>query len=480
MAIGHLADRLRGGEPFVQAWPRHEPVLTRDGAARIAGTAEPQGLRHRRAERPAGRQGARRGPRLPGLDRACSGRLCLRHDPGPAAAGGNQAPGHQVDNFPRLTTDRRLRRPSIGAPEAHPSVDTVMAAKGQFLQRFGKRATVRRRGRLRACADDGSGARAIWRVRPAGGGSFDSFFSPFSAPRAPVERPVDSSRAPSPRKLDVQPTGGSVLVLGDSMADWLAYGLEDALGDPPDLAVVRKNRATSGLIRYDCRNEKQDWAQVIREAIAATKPKFIVMMVGLNDRMSIRDRVPPSTAPRARRGRKPRRRAAAPASAPEQPATPPDAKPEARTPSRRRPNSRRSPRPTQSRRAAPPRPIALYEFRTDEWAAYLHQADRRHDRRAEKRRRAGVLGRPAVDPRAEIDERHAVSQRPLPRPRGEGRHQLHRRVGRLRRRQRPLHPAGRRTSKARPAGCAPATACISPGPARASSRIISSVKSAAC
>ena len=29
LAIGHLADRLRGGEPFVQGWPRHERVLTR-------------------------------------------------------------------------------------------------------------------------------------------------------------------------------------------------------------------------------------------------------------------------------------------------------------------------------------------------------------------------------------------------------------------------------------------------------------------
>jgi len=28
LAIGHLADRLRGGEPFVQPWPRHEPVLS--------------------------------------------------------------------------------------------------------------------------------------------------------------------------------------------------------------------------------------------------------------------------------------------------------------------------------------------------------------------------------------------------------------------------------------------------------------------
>jgi peptidoglycan hydrolase-like protein with peptidoglycan-binding domain len=30
LAIGHLADRLRGGGPIVQAWPRDERVLTRD------------------------------------------------------------------------------------------------------------------------------------------------------------------------------------------------------------------------------------------------------------------------------------------------------------------------------------------------------------------------------------------------------------------------------------------------------------------
>jgi hypothetical protein len=30
LAIGHLADRLRGGGPIVQAWPRDERVLTLD------------------------------------------------------------------------------------------------------------------------------------------------------------------------------------------------------------------------------------------------------------------------------------------------------------------------------------------------------------------------------------------------------------------------------------------------------------------
>ena len=80
-----------------------------------------------------------------------------------------------------------------------------------------------------------------------GGQSFDSFFSPYlgaaHASRARRSTPAARRRRSKP---DAQPTGGSVLVLGDSMADWLAYGLEDALGDPPDLGVVRKNRASSG------------------------------------------------------------------------------------------------------------------------------------------------------------------------------------------------------------------------------------------
>jgi peptidoglycan hydrolase-like protein with peptidoglycan-binding domain len=30
LAIGHLSDRLRGAEPFIQPWPRNERVLSRD------------------------------------------------------------------------------------------------------------------------------------------------------------------------------------------------------------------------------------------------------------------------------------------------------------------------------------------------------------------------------------------------------------------------------------------------------------------
>ncbi len=117
---------------------------------------------------------------------------------------------------------------------------------------------------------------------------FPGFGQPSSTDRSTPQ--ADYSRAPAPKKPEVAPTS-SILVLGDSMADWLAYGLEEALSDTPELGVIRKHRASSGLIRYDVRNETQTWAQVARELIAADKPRYIVMMIGLHDRQAIRERV---------------------------------------------------------------------------------------------------------------------------------------------------------------------------------------------
>ena len=45
-----------------------------------------------------------------------------------------------------------------------------------------------------------------------GGGGFDTFFGPWGG--RPAERPVDYSHAPPPKKVEGQPAGGSVLVLG--------------------------------------------------------------------------------------------------------------------------------------------------------------------------------------------------------------------------------------------------------------------------
>ena len=171
-------------------------------------------------------------------------------------------------------------------------------AKSALVQWFGRRAAV---VAVALCGVALMTMPVLAQFGQRGGGMFD-FFGPFSGqPRynSPGERAQDFSKAPPPRKLDNQPPN-TVVVFGDSMADWLAHGLEDALGDTPDIAVLRKNRATAGLIRYDTRNENQDWPQVIRETFAQSKPNFVVMMVGLNDRQSLRDRPiqagPPSAA----------------------------------------------------------------------------------------------------------------------------------------------------------------------------------------
>ena len=119
------------------------------------------------------------------------------------------------------------------------------------------------------------------------------------------EAPVDYSRAPGPSQKKPEATT-PIVVMGDANADWLAYGLEDAFSEKPEIGVVRKHRTDSGLIRYDARRDVE-WPQVAREIIAADKPKFIVMMIGNNDRQTIREKQPPVGAAGARRPRRNRR-----------------------------------------------------------------------------------------------------------------------------------------------------------------------------
>lgn len=107
------------------------------------------------------------------------------------------------------------------------------------------------------------------------------------------QAPVDNSRAPAARKLDPKaepvPTTTSVMVLGDGMADWLAYGLENAFADAPEIGIVRKNKIHSGLIRYDVKGDL-DWWHVARDILGAEKPDYVVMMLGVGDRQNIREK----------------------------------------------------------------------------------------------------------------------------------------------------------------------------------------------
>ena len=116
------------------------------------------------------------------------------------------------------------------------------------------------------------------------------FFAPFQQ-QAPQRRVIeDNSRAPAAAKRETVPER-NVLVLGDGMADWLAYGLEDLYTEQPDMGVIRKHKTVSGLIRYQPKGDPADWAAAAKGILATEKPDAIVVMLGLNDRIPIREPV---------------------------------------------------------------------------------------------------------------------------------------------------------------------------------------------
>lgn len=107
------------------------------------------------------------------------------------------------------------------------------------------------------------------------------------------ETPAESAHAPPPRKVEVRPEQTmpttNVVVVGDGMADWLAYGLEDAFADAPEVSILRKHKTFSGLLKYDPKSDL-DWWHVARDILAQERPSYIVMMLGVSDRQNIRER----------------------------------------------------------------------------------------------------------------------------------------------------------------------------------------------
>src|SRR5215468_10199737 len=160
------------------------------------------------------------------------------------------------------------------------------------------------------------------------------------------ERPADYSHAPpaTPR----EDATVKIVVMGDASADWLAYGLEDAFSEKPEIGIVRKHRTDSGLIRYDQRRDIE-WPQLSREIIAAEKPNLVVMMIGNNDRQAIREKAPPP-APANAQPIQP---------APPVPAPPPDLE--------RQPVEQQHP---------PMTPYGPWEFQSEKWErAYIKRID---------------------------------------------------------------------------------------------------------
>lgn len=118
---------------------------------------------------------------------------------------------------------------------------------------------------------------------------------------APVVRDLGPARAPSvaprrvapatvvvrdqPSKPVVEATT-FVVVMGDSLADLMVAGLGEAFEDVPEVAIVRRSRPNSGLVRSDF----YDWPKSVQDLLSSPdKVSFAVMMAGANDRQVIRE-----------------------------------------------------------------------------------------------------------------------------------------------------------------------------------------------
>jgi uncharacterized protein len=181
------------------------------------------------------------------------------------------------------------------------------------------------------------------------------------------EEPPDYSHAPpaTPRKDATI----KILVMGDANADWLAYGLEDAFSEKSEIGIVRKHRTDSGLIRYDQRKDSE-WPQVAREIIAAEKPKYIVMMVGNNDRQTIREKAPPAAPLAAPKVNAQQPTKGSPSAVPSVPPAQPD--PEQQTPEPPQAPERANMTPEQARQAS----LGPWDFHMDKWElAYIRRID---------------------------------------------------------------------------------------------------------
>ncbi len=107
--------------------------------------------------------------------------------------------------------------------------------------------------------------------------------------RQPRDRePMSVATPPPPHNSDAAPAKTG-MVIGDSMAEWLAYGLEEAYAESTDIGVVRKVRRSTGLIDR-CKGELPKW---LEQSLANAKPAFIAIMIGMNDRRSMQACLPP-------------------------------------------------------------------------------------------------------------------------------------------------------------------------------------------
>ena len=74
-----------------------------------------------------------------------------------------------------------------------------------------------------------------------------------------------------------------ILVVGDSLAQQIGWGLTQELAGDPRVEVLNRGRASTGLVR----NDFFDWPASLSQALANQRLDAVVVSVGMNDRQNI-------------------------------------------------------------------------------------------------------------------------------------------------------------------------------------------------
>ncbi len=105
-------------------------------------------------------------------------------------------------------------------------------------------------------------------------------------PRSKAPRKSVAKQKPEPEIIVApkDPSAKSVLVVGDFIGKGLAEGLNTVFADNPKVRIVDRTSNASGFVRED----HFDWPGQIGELVIAEKPAAIIVMMGANDRQTMR------------------------------------------------------------------------------------------------------------------------------------------------------------------------------------------------